>query len=436
VTISLRTQLYKRSAVATVGLAALFVGLSWDSIAGPASESDATEVCRSGSSHVPSPPPEPYDLSASRFDAELARVPEVGLLPTGSRERLFRTRGTGGDHPALAMFDSRSDLRGLPVLREEDCLGLACVSHVSKTLRPQLGATSEFLSTRAGSRLHRSGDSPTWIRRNIADIAEHHPMLLWQMCQAEKDDIRGVMTDVLKLLEKPAAIEALTRIALYDPDSDLRQKAVTALKTRPVAESRPYLVEGFAHPMSCVADHAATALTMLNDREAVPDLIDLLGKPEPGTPVPDESGTPVVHELVKINHARNCQMCHAPSWEQHDVSRAAVPSPDLPLSGSFSLDYLNPCNEFFVRIDVTYLRPDFSRMLPVAKAHPWPDRQRFDFLVRTRPATPAELAAPRPTKSPQREAIVRALERLTGESYGDDLAAWKRVAMRNLSVKK
>src|SRR5688572_10784570 len=159
--------------------------MSWDSIAGPASES--TEVCHRCSSHVPSPPPEPYDLSASRFDAELARVPEVGLLPSGSRERLFRTRGAGGDHPALAMFDSRMDLKGLPVLREEDCIGLACVSHVSKTLRPQLGATSEFLSTRAGSRLHRSGDTPTWVRRNVADIAEHHPMLLWQMCQCEKD---------------------------------------------------------------------------------------------------------------------------------------------------------------------------------------------------------------------------------------------------------
>src|SRR5207244_5948446 len=126
------------SAVATVGLAALFVGVSWDSIAGPASESAVAEVCCAcpGAANVPSPPPEPYDLSASRFDAELARVPEVGLLPPGSRARLFRQRGTGGDHPALAMLDSRQDLRGLPVLRDEDCHGFSFISTVARELRP------------------------------------------------------------------------------------------------------------------------------------------------------------------------------------------------------------------------------------------------------------------------------------------------------------
>jgi hypothetical protein len=437
VTTSPRTQLYKRSAVAIVGLTALFVGVSWDSIAGPASDSSGTEVCSAcrRAADIPSPPPEPYDLNASRFDAELARVPEVSLIPPGSHERLFRERGGNGEHPVLALFDSRPDFRGLPVLRDEDCHGLACVAAVARTLRPTLGETVQFLSTRAGSRLRRADDMPTWVRRDPARIAEAHPMLLWQMCQCEKDDLRGVMTDVLKILEKPAAIEGLTRIALYDPDSDLRQKAVIALKSRPAEESRPYLIEGFAHPMSCVADHAATALTLLNDRGAVPELIDLLGKPDPNAPIPDESGTPVVHELVKINHARNCQMCHAPSWDTNEVARATVPSPDQPLTPSFSSDYNNPCSDIFVRIDVTYLRPDFSRMLPVAKAAPWPDRQRYDFLVRTRPATPAEIIAPRPEKTPQREAIVRALQRLTGESLGDDVAAWKLVAARNLSVK-
>jgi hypothetical protein len=435
VTTSHRTQLLKRSAVATLGLAALFVGASWDSIAGSVSES--AEVCCAcrRAPEVPPSPPEPYDLSAGRFDAELARVPEVGLLPPGSRERLFRERRAGGDHPMLAMFDSRSDLRGLPVLRDEDCHGFTFISTVSHELRPQLQDTSQYLSTRSTSRLHRNEEMPTQIRRELARKAEVHPMLLWQMCQCEKGDLRGVMTDVLGMLEKPAAAEALARVALYDPDPDLRLSAVIALKTRPAVESRPLLLEGFAHPMSCVADHAATALTVLNDRAAVPDLIDLLGKPDPATPVPDESGTPVVHELVKINHARNCQMCHATSWDANDSARAPVPSPDQPLTPPFS-DYVNVCGDLFVRIDVTYLRPDFSRMLPVAKAAPWPDRQRFDFLVRTRAATPAEISAPRPEKSPHREAIVRALQRLTGESIGDDVAAWQRYGLRDLSVKK
>ena len=131
-TTSHRTQLYKRSAVAAFGLAALFVGASWDSIAGPASESGGCTACRRAAD-FPSPPPEPYDLSASRFDAELVRVPEVSLIPPGSRERLFRDR-RGSDHPVLAMFDSRPDFRGLPVLRDDECHGLACVADVARTL--------------------------------------------------------------------------------------------------------------------------------------------------------------------------------------------------------------------------------------------------------------------------------------------------------------
>jgi len=153
--------LYKRSAVAIVGLAAVFVGVSWDSIAGPAPDSAGTEVysaCRRAA-EIPSPP-EPYDLSASRFDAELARVPEVALIPTGSHERLFRERGGNGEHPVLAMFDNRPDLRGLPVLRDDECHGLACVAAVARTLRPTLGETVQFLGTRAGSRLRRGDDMP------------------------------------------------------------------------------------------------------------------------------------------------------------------------------------------------------------------------------------------------------------------------------------
>ena len=49
--------------------------------------------------------------------------------------------------------------------------------------------------------------------------------------------------------------------------------------------------------------------------------------------------------------------------------------------------------DILVRIDMTYLRQDFSLMMPVADAHPWPEMQRFDFLVRTWQVTPAEAQA-------------------------------------------
>jgi hypothetical protein len=88
-----------------------------------------------------------------------------------------------------------------------------------------------------------------------------------------------------------------------------------------------------------------------------------------------------------------------------------------------------------VRIDVTYLRQDFSAYLPVADAAPWPETQRFDFLVRTRDLSEAEAAAyakefgpADPTRpSPYRRAVLAALRDLTGRDTEPTAAAWRRL---------
>ena len=94
--------------------------------------------------------------------------------------------------------------------------------------------------------------------------------------------------------------------------------------------------------------------------------------------------------------------------------------------------------------DVTYLRQDFSVKLPVAAAHPWPEHQRFDFLVRTReltaidaqayrellrPATPGEL-------SPYQRAAVTALRQLTGRDAEPTATAWRQVLAQAKPVTK
>jgi len=79
-----------------------------------------------------------------------------------------------------------------------------------------------------------------------------------------------------------------------------------------------------------------------------------------------------------------------------------------------------------VRVDITYLRQDFSLMMPVANANPWPNLQRFDFLVRTRELTPNQAAEyqEQVTKkskgelSPYHRAAVDALRELTGRDAG------------------
>jgi hypothetical protein len=78
----------------------------------------------------------------------------------------------------------------------------------------------------------------------------------------------------------------------------------------------------------------------------------------------------------------------------------------------------------FARPDTTYLRQEFSWMLPVANPGPWPELQRYDFVVRTRPPRAGELPSSK-LDSPQRQAVVRALRSLTGKDFGDRSTDWR-----------
>jgi hypothetical protein len=84
---------------------------------------------------------------------------------------------------------------------------------------------------------------------------------------------------------------------------------------------------------------------------------------------------------------------------------------------------------------VTYLRQDFSVLEPVADANPWPEMQRFDFLVRTRTLTDDEAAAYREKldvreagrPSPYQRAALMALRELTGKDTEPSGDAWRRL---------
>ena len=62
--------------------------------------------------------------------------------------------------------------------------------------------------------------------------------------------------------------------------------------------------------------------------------------------------------------------------------------------------------DIFVRTDMNYLRQDFSVMMKVENAKPWPEMQRFDFFVRTREVSLAEA-----------EDITKALAKQTPSSH-------------------
>jgi hypothetical protein len=279
---------------------------------------------------------------------------------------------------------------------------------------------------------------PYRARLEEAGYAAGDAPLLLQMLQCDGEAQRGLLVDLLDRADGPAAGRALVHRALFEPDPDLRARAAQALAARPPAEARRALLDAFRHPWPAAADHAADALATLADRGAVPALVRLLDAPDPAGPLSADDGTVVVREVVRVNHLHNCLLCHAPSVDRNDVARAGVPSPDRPLPspsqvqspgqspGSQSPYGGSAPDQMFVHFDVTYLRQDFSLMLDVAAPGLWPKQQRFDFFVRTRPARADDLARETPDDTyPQREAVLRALRRLTGEDFGDKAADWR-----------
>jgi hypothetical protein len=131
----------------------------------------------------------------------------------------------------------------------------------------------------------------------------------------------------------------------------------------------------------------------------------------------------VVHELVRVNHLRNCLLCHAPAERGKTPTEtlvAEVPVPTLPLpDNSAGYGQSEFDSTLLVRIDVSYLRTDFSAVRPVTDwtTAAWSATQRFDFLVRRRVLTPAETADLRARLvgvSPYRRAAAQALRELTG----------------------
>jgi hypothetical protein len=179
------------------------------------------------------------------------------------------------------------------------------------------------------------------------------------------------------------------------------------------------------YPWAPVADHAAFALRTLKPREAVAPLIDLVDAASPSAPVYDaKSKQYTVREVVRLNHMRNCLLCHAPSENEHDGRvRGLVPTPGQPLPPQ----YYQSLSGDFVRADITYLRQDFSINLPEEHADPWPHEQRYDFVVRTRLAKSSELAGITASAAsyPQREAMLYALRGITGKGVGTSSERWR-----------
>src|SRR5437016_3434226 len=250
-----------------------------------------------------------------------------------------------------------------------------------------------------------------------------------QMLQPENTPIRELLVELLGDIKGKDASLALAQRAIFDLSPAIREKAVTQLAKRPPGEYQQLLVLGLRYPWIAAADHSAEAIAALSLTDLTRDMVEQLKEPDPTFPV-KQGNNFVMKELVRVNHLSNCMLCHAPSLAKDDLIRGRVPMPgeDPPPL------YYAERTGIFVRADITYLRQDFSVVQPVAKAGKWPGNQRYDYVLRIRPATRPELKVFQqlekedklPKTYAQRDAVLFGLRQVTKHDAGESYEDWSR----------
>ncbi len=303
--------------------------------------------------------------------------------------------------------------------------------------RPQADA---FWETFATACANADKEMSRVDREQLEHVTAARIAALMQILGPESASLRLGLVKYLSAVAHVDATRALARLAIFSTEDEVRLAALDALKVRRERDYTPLLLSGLRYPHPAVARRAADAVVKLERNDLIPNLLDLLEQPDPRAPESQEvdgKKVSLVRELVRINHHRNCLLCHAPGTGDKVSSEsltAQVPVPSEPLPSPFD-GYRNSSPDVLVRIDVTYLRQDFSLRQPVEDANPWPEMQRFDFLVRTRVLTEEEANLHRElfnkrepgVLSPYHKAALAALRELTGKDTEPTAEAWRKL---------
>jgi HEAT repeat protein len=413
---------------------------------------------QSDSSPRPEPPPAAGTaperprtvLSESDLRRQLNLAPEIGLKPSmrDSLAEKYKTSyqsnaATGrkpffGPNTLVAVMPSARELplRGFPLCQLSPDGGVAlgvfsrALHAYLNTLAPKdaTGKRSDPTHVRTALRQERRGKPPAWLR------PEALPAMV-QILQAEDVPLRLILVDMMADIPGKAAAIRLAQRAIYDLSPEVRTAAIDALRQRQLGEARRTLVNAMRYPWPAAADHAADALAALGDRDAAPLLVALLDKPDPAAPYATKNGTSV-HELVRVNHIQNCLLCHVPAVGRDPVTDVD-PFTRRPTQ-TYEPGYHGPtipggsngvwASKVLIRADVQFLRQDFSITFPPSANYSAESGLRFDFLIRSRPATPTEVSEwkyRRDTSTyPQREAALYALRSVTGQDAGPTTESW------------
>jgi len=315
------------------------------------------------------------------------------------------------------------------------------------------GMDQDMRQSSRGQTPHSEEHTPFWNTYltetgNQGIDTDHGIAALSQILAPEPKSMRYELVKKLARSIRPDATKAIAKAAVFDLDEQVRFYAIKELMNRPkehAAQIDEVLMQGIRYPMASVAKQAAHAIFALKREELVPQLVAFLGEAAPGDPVEakvEDRDVCTVREVVRINHHRNCLLCHPPTQTgSTDEVPGVIPIPGNPFSQSPGEAYgrAQSSGEPMVRADTTYLRQDFSAMMPVENAQPWPEMQRFDFLVRTRVVEGKELAdlkqkvqARGANLSENHRATVQVLAALTGHrDVAPTQAAWCEVIAAN-----
>lgn len=356
---------------------------------------------------------------------------EVSATPWGSPVRQT-------DGYILELREKRQDLAGLPFL-----LGIACraETEAAKALAIHSAAVRTALARELAAYSYQTSPKLKQSFDHFGEMSKSSSLpALRQILATENFRLRITLLEHLKSVKGKKASVVLAQYALFDPESEVRHVALHMLRERPGKDYEDVLLSGLEYPWAQVAWRAGQALVYLNRTDLLPTLVDYLDKPNPAGPVMKEiGGTQVyqVRELVRINHHRNCMLCHAPqevvagpsgrARRDPSVPAGAVPVPGEELPPSASTVYYQSFrpNTIVVRADITYLRQDFSTLLPVPNSGVWPQQQRFDFLVRTREISSVEANELANRDNVHRQYVLYALQVLSGLDLGPDTRQWR-----------
>jgi hypothetical protein len=357
-------------------------------------------------------------LTTEQWQKRKGRAVAAGLLLNDRAE----------DGYLKALVASRPDLKGVPFVLGGACrtkaVRAAAFDAAARTVARTTAGT--LLATLAA--LEFKGHHTGLPRTAEADeeYTRAHVSAVRQITAPWTDGEGLKVVEYFAAVPRPEAAVALARLAVFSTSKEVRHLATQALGLRRDADYTAELVEGLRHPWPPAARNAADAAVRLQRTDLLPHLVGMLDGSDPRAPR-EADGKTVAHEVVRINHHKNCMLCHPPARREGlpaGVLAAEIPLPSEGLQGGYGRTE----SPLLVRIDVTYLRQDFSALLPVKDHGKWPEMQRFDFVVRKRVLSRAQADDLRKRlegPSPYREAAVRALWQLTGRALGAKAEEWR-----------